>query len=180
MICCKTWKSLQSSSVGSSPSLPVQRGNVSLTNLQFVNAILYVAEHGCKWRGLAQTVRQLAHDLYAHESLGEGRLYSTGSSRSCTSADCAHQDRGVALDSPRQGTSRWHRRSKKNGPQAIGKSRGGWNTKIHMVAADARTALTFSLTPGKRAMRPRDGNCCEARPMPEWLRLLDGSCVRGR
>jgi transposase len=32
--------------------LPRQRGNVSLTNLQVINAILYVAEHGCKWRGL--------------------------------------------------------------------------------------------------------------------------------
>jgi transposase len=34
------------------PYLPVQRGNVSLSNLQVLNAILYVAEHGCKWRGL--------------------------------------------------------------------------------------------------------------------------------
>jgi transposase len=33
-------------------SMPVQRGNVSLSNLQFLNAVLYVAEHGCKWRGL--------------------------------------------------------------------------------------------------------------------------------
>jgi transposase len=33
-------------------SLPVQRGNVSLSNLQFLNAVLFVAEHGCKWRGL--------------------------------------------------------------------------------------------------------------------------------
>jgi transposase len=32
--------------------LPKQRGNVSMTNLQVVNAMLYVAEHGCKWRGL--------------------------------------------------------------------------------------------------------------------------------
>ena len=32
--------------------LPVQRGNVRLTNRQVLNAILYVAEHGCKWRGL--------------------------------------------------------------------------------------------------------------------------------
>ncbi|KAF0813587.1 hypothetical protein IGB42_01938 [Andreprevotia sp. IGB-42] len=32
--------------------LPRQRGNVSLTNLQVFNAILYVAEYGCKWRGL--------------------------------------------------------------------------------------------------------------------------------
>ena len=33
-------------------SLPIQRGNVKLQNLTVVNAILFVAEHGCKWRGL--------------------------------------------------------------------------------------------------------------------------------
>jgi len=32
--------------------LPRQRGNVSLPNLQVLNAILFVAEQGCKWRGL--------------------------------------------------------------------------------------------------------------------------------
>jgi transposase len=32
--------------------LPPQRGSVSLNNLQVLNAILYVAEQGCKWRGL--------------------------------------------------------------------------------------------------------------------------------
>lgn len=32
--------------------LPVQRGNVGLSNLRVLNAILYVAEQGCKWRGL--------------------------------------------------------------------------------------------------------------------------------
>lgn len=34
------------------PHLPVQRGNVSVSNLQVLNAILYVAEQGCKWRAL--------------------------------------------------------------------------------------------------------------------------------
>jgi transposase len=34
------------------PSLPRQRGNVTVNNLQVLNAILYVAEQGCKWRGL--------------------------------------------------------------------------------------------------------------------------------
>ena len=32
--------------------LPLQRGNVRVTNLQFLNALLYVAEQRCKWRGL--------------------------------------------------------------------------------------------------------------------------------
>ncbi len=34
------------------PILPRQRGNVSMSNLNVLNAILYVAEQGCKWRGL--------------------------------------------------------------------------------------------------------------------------------
>jgi len=36
-------------------SFPRQRGNVSVSNLQVLNAILYVAEHGCKWRGLPKS-----------------------------------------------------------------------------------------------------------------------------
>ena len=42
-----------------------------------------------------------------------------------------------------------------------GKSRGGWTTKIHMVAADARTAITFSLSPG------------QAHDAPEGRKLLN-------
>lgn len=34
------------------PVLPRQRGNVRIDNLSVLNAILYVAEHGCKWRGV--------------------------------------------------------------------------------------------------------------------------------
>lgn len=34
--------------------LPVQRGNVKISNLQLINAILYVAENGCKWRALPE------------------------------------------------------------------------------------------------------------------------------
>jgi hypothetical protein len=47
-----------------------------------------------------------------------------------------------------------HRRSRENGVQAIGKSRGGWTTKIHMVAADARCASACSLTAGRAGDAP--------------------------
>jgi transposase len=32
--------------------LPVQRGNVSVDNITFVNALFYICENGCKWRKL--------------------------------------------------------------------------------------------------------------------------------
>lgn len=35
--------------------LPRQRGNVSMSNLQLVNAILYVTENGCKWMALPKS-----------------------------------------------------------------------------------------------------------------------------
>ena len=31
---------------------PIQRGNVKTNNRDFINAILYMAENGCKWRAL--------------------------------------------------------------------------------------------------------------------------------
>jgi transposase len=48
-------------------SLPVQRGNVSLTNLQVLNAILYVAEQGCRWRGLPKRFGRW-HTIYMRMS----------------------------------------------------------------------------------------------------------------
>ena len=47
--------------------LPLQRGNVSMTNLNVLNAILYVAEHGCKWRGLPKRFGNW-HTIYTRMS----------------------------------------------------------------------------------------------------------------
>lgn len=33
---------------------PIQRGNVKIDNYTFINAILYIAENGCKWRALQE------------------------------------------------------------------------------------------------------------------------------
>ena len=62
---------------------------------------------------------------------------------------------------------------KKNGPQSIGKSRGGWTTKIHMVAADARTAVTFSLSPGQAHDAPEGRKLLGT---PRGCRTRTGSC----
>jgi transposase len=48
-------------------ALPVQRGNVSLSNLQVLNAMLYVAEQGCKWRGLPKRFGRW-HTIYMRMS----------------------------------------------------------------------------------------------------------------
>ncbi len=49
------------------PWLPTPRGNVTLNNLQVLNAILYVAEQGCKWRGLPKRFGNW-HTIYTRMS----------------------------------------------------------------------------------------------------------------
>ena len=162
-------------------SLPVQRGNVSLSNLQFLNALLYVAEHGCKWRGLPKRFGNW-HTIYTRmnrwsksgaldrifEKLQLERIVRIrieAFSLDSTSVK-VHPDGTGAL--------------KKNGPQAIGKSRGGWTTKIHLVAADARTAITFALSPGNAHDAPQGRELLrDLGPMPERLPLLMDRAYEG-
>ena len=134
--------------------LPRQRGNVSLSNLQVLNAILYVAEHGCKWRGLPPRFGRW-HTIYTRMN----RWSRNGVlDRVFTELQRAQIIRvrieAVSLDSTIVKVHPDGTGALKNGPQAIGKSRGGWTTKIHMVAADARTAITFALSPGQAGDAP--------------------------
>jgi transposase len=48
-------------------SFPRQRGNVKFDNLLVFNAILYVAENGCKWRGLPERFGNW-HSIYTRMS----------------------------------------------------------------------------------------------------------------
>ncbi len=68
---------------------------------------------------------------------------------------------------------------KKNSPQAIGKSRGGWTTKIHLVAANARTAVTFALSPGQAGDGPEGRAMLKRLGPPRPLHLLMDRAYEG-
>ena len=132
------------------PLFPVQRGNVKISNLQVINAILYVAEHGCKWRGLPSRFGRW-HTVYTRMNrwskngvLDRVFEYIQKKQLIRIKPEVVSMDSTIVKVHP-DGTGA----RKADGPQAIGKSRGGWTTKIHPVAADARTAVTFSLSPGQ-------------------------------
>jgi hypothetical protein len=62
----------------------------------------------------------------------------------------------------------------KKRPQAIGKSRGGWTTKIHLVAANARTVITFALSPGNAHDAPEGRELLrDLGPIPGMPLLMD-------
>jgi len=128
-------------------AFPKQRGNVTVSNLDALNGILYILEHGCKWRALPSRFGRW-HTIYMRmsrwsktgvldrvfqrlqqEQLADPQILGPDS----TSVN-VHPDGCGALT--------------KHGPQAIGRSRGGLTTKIHMLASSARNAIDFCLSPG--------------------------------
>ena len=128
--------------------LPVRRGNVRHGNLVLLNAVLYVAEHGCKWRGLPKRFGNW-HSIYMNRWAKKGvldqvfvklpqeqilRIKIEAFSLESTSVK-VHPDGTGAL--------------KKTDRRPSGNRGADGTPGIHLVAANARTAIIFCLSPGE-------------------------------
>ena len=121
-----------------------------ISNIVFINAVLYVLENGCKWRALPErfgkwstvcarfrrwsrsgVLERLFAALREQEAVGEDAI-------------CFGLDSTSVKVHPNGTGAR-----KTNGSQSIGKSRGGWYAKIHMVSASDRQAMIFRLSGGQ-------------------------------
>ena len=156
--------------------LPVQRGNVSIPNVQVLNAILYVAEHGCKWRGLPPRFGRW-HTIYTRMNRWAkngvlDRIFEHLQREQIVRVklEVVSMDSTIVKVHP-DGTGAL----KKNGPQSIGKSRGGWTTKIHMVAADARTAHDLLALPWTGSRRTGRAQVAQ----PPWAPTTEPVCSDG-
>ena len=162
------------------PFLPVQHGDVSFTNLLLVNAILYVAENGCKWRSLPKRFGNW-HTIYTRM-----KRWSKAGVLDQLLEELQHQQlvrikfEAVSLDSTIVKVHPDRTGAQKNGAQSIGKSRAGWTTKIHMVAADARCAIPFSLSPGQVGDAPAGRELMRTLPpLPKRCRLIMDRAYEG-
>lgn len=109
----------------------------------------------------SQELWSVAHDLYAHEPVGQVRCTGSGIRFAAWAKRAGSSCRGTFSGQHQcEGASGRNRRFKKLGPQAIGISRGGRTTKVHLVAASNRQAVIFSLS---------EGSCHDA---PEGRKLI--------
>jgi transposase len=151
-------------------SLPLQRGNVRLSNLEVLNAILYVAEQGCKWRGLPSRFSNW-HTIYVRMNRwAKSGVLDRVLEKLQVEQIVRIKIEAFALDSTSVKVHPDGTGALKKPPEAIGKSRGGWNTEIHMVAANAPTAITFALSPGNAHDARRVGRCSRS-----WARCRKSS-----
>lgn len=134
------------------PGRPGTSGGRGRDNRQFVEAVLWLARNGARWRALPAE-RGNWHTTYT-------RFQRWAASGVWQRVFEAVQDEAalhtLLVDST---TVRAHQHAsgarKKNGPQALGRSRGGLTTKLH-VAADARGRLRrCRLTAGQRHDAPQ-------------------------
>lgn len=158
----------------------MQRGNVSLSNLQLLNALLYVLEHGCKWRGLPKHFGN-CHTIYTRMNRWSknGVLDRVCEKLQLQQILCVRIEL-FAVDSTSIKVHPDTAGALKNGPQSIGKSRGGRNTKLHLIAADAHTAVNFRLLRATRMTRPSAGSFCAGSADARKLAAADGSGLRGQ
>jgi transposase len=103
-----------------------------MSNLNVLNAIPYVAEHGCKWRGLPKRFGNW-HTTYTREPLVQAVRALSGVRAVAAVAGRAHPHRGCLAGFHRhQGSSRRHRGTKKAArrplasPEAAGPPRFIW------------------------------------------------------
>ena len=129
-------------------AFPKHRGNVKVSNRQILNAVLYILEHGCKWRGLPKRFGNW-HTIYVRFNRWSRRgviqqVFERLAEEQLIDPDVLGLDSTTVKVHPDAAGAR-----KSNGPQAIGRSRGGLTTKIHLIARDPRTAIKFAISPGQ-------------------------------
>src|SRR6202167_1688012 len=129
----------------------------------------------------AQAFGQLAYHLHADEPLEQGRGLGPRLCPVAGGANPGNPNRTRVLGQHHhQSASRRHRGTKKNGPQAIGRSRGGCTTKIHLVTADARCALILKLSAGQAGDAPNGRDLLQAGgPVPAGCYLIMDSAYQG-
>jgi transposase len=138
--------------------LPPCKGRPGGEQRAFFNALLWMARTGAAWRDLPGRLGKwnLVYQRYAYwcnkghfERLFQGVQQPDLEEIMVDSTCCrAHQSSAGAR--------------KTSGPQAIGITRAGLNTKIHAICDALGNPLRFVLTPGQRH---------DSKPVPE---LLDG------
>jgi transposase len=143
--------------------LPKQRGHVKIANLTVLNVPVYRCENGCKWRALPERFGH-RHVIYMRlnrwaKSGVLDRVFSVLQAEGLIGLEVLSLDSTAVKVHPDA-----HRASKKNGKQAIGKSRGGWNTKINALVAGTESLWGSVYRPGTRLTRAGAALIGEDRP----------------
>jgi transposase len=127
----------------------------ALSDRDFVEAVLYLARTGCPWRDLPECFGNwdaVYQRFRRWEAAGYWQALFTGLPEDLEALAILFFDSTVIRAHPHAAGA-----PGKTGGQAaqdLGRSRGGFGTKIHLAAADERTTVAAVLTPGQTGDAP--------------------------
>jgi len=99
---------------------------------------------------IAVGIREMANDLQKIQPLGKKRCHAKDFCRFTSGRNHRDSYRSISFGQHiLQSSPRRTRGFKKLGKQAIGKSKGGWNTKLHLVSADDKVIIEMHLSGGE-------------------------------
>jgi transposase len=130
------------SPAGAPPALP---------DRAFVEAVLYVARTGIPWRDLPRCFGRwdaVDQRFRRWQQAGHWQALFQAAPQALAQIDLLLFDTTVVRAHPHAAGAR--KVSGGQAAQALGRSRGGFGTKIHVAAADERTAVAVVLTPGQQ------------------------------
>ena len=159
---------------------PTPRGNCKIDALTVLNAYLYILTEGCSWRGLPTRFGRW-HTVYMRWNrwAKKGVWINVFQGLAGLGDDALGGGDRRFGQHDGEGAQARRRGSKKNGRQAIGRSRGGLTTKIHAVTASARNVLCLRLSPGNSHDCAGGPGAAQAAPAKGRI-LGDGQGLFGR
>jgi len=152
------------------PQKPLGKGRPAKSHRQMINGMLWICRTGAPWRdlppryGKVQGVLLPLSTLAREWSVGTGLCYPAKRCRGRRAHRLATALCGFD-DCSRPSARRWRKRGDPQ-QEALGRSQGGFSTKIHLRAEGEGKPLVFVLTPGQ---------CGEA---PQLQRLMEAGAVR--
>ncbi|QNB16062.1 IS5 family transposase [Paraburkholderia tropica] len=120
-------------------------GRTASDNRWFVEAVLWIGRTGCPWRDLPKALGRW-HTVYMRFS----RWCRKGVwERVIQAAADETEIKHVLIDSLIVRAHQYSAGARKNGPQALGRSRGGLTTKLHLAVDNAGRPLLLIATEGQ-------------------------------
>ena len=134
--------------------MPIARKPVKISNYEFMCAMLYIVENGCKWRALPKKYGNW-HTIYMKFSRWSKNGTISKILEAMKKQKLINEEDYIFKVSPNAN------KNKKNQKQSIGRSKGGLTTKLHLCCTSS-CPVVFRLSPGNAHDAPEGRKLIES------------------
>ena len=141
--------------------MPIAREPAKTSNYEFMRAMLYIIENGCKWRALPKKYGNW-HTIYMRFSRWSKNGTVSKILEAMKKQKLLNEENYILfIDSTSIKVSPDANRNKNNQEQSVGRSKGGLTTKLHLCCTSS-CPVAFCLSPGNSHYAPEGRKLIES------------------